>query len=238
MVDYAINTLKESKIAIVYSTDAAGQSINTTVTKQLADRKLQPTISQAVDITATDLSSQALKVKQSGAVAVVVQLIGAAGAKLTAEFAKLDYHPQILGMSAYNSPSTIKLMGPAGEGLIAIAYYYPADSAKGGTPEFRQVMAKYFPQDQLGVNQGLGYSSAALLVDVMKKIQGEVNAASIFKSFENNGPFDQKIAPPAKFAPFSQCSSNVNCRRGQTQAYLIQIKDGKSAPLTDFTAPK
>jgi branched-chain amino acid transport system substrate-binding protein len=238
MLDYAIRQLQKKRIGIVYSTDAAGQSILTTVTRQLAARNMQPAISQALDITATDMSSQALAVKRANAEAVVVQVLGQAGARLAAEFAKLGYRPQILGMSAYNSPRVIQLMGEAGEGLISIAYYHPADSDKPGMQEYRDTMKKYYPDDQLGVEQGLGYSSAAIVVDVLSKIKGDVTSETIVKALEESGPFDQKIAPPVKFAPFTTCGSNPMCRRGQDSAYLVQVKNGKAVPITEFTNVK
>jgi branched-chain amino acid transport system substrate-binding protein len=237
LLQYSIDTLHKNKIAVLYSSDQGGQDINAVVGKYLAGRGLKPVITLPIDTSATDVSSQALNVKQTDADLVLIQVFGTAGTRLVQEFAKQGYAPQIVGMTAFNDPTTIKLMGAAGDGIIAFATYYPPDADKPGMADFREQMHKYYPKDPLGLNAEMQWSAMAVMTNAIAKIDGPITSQSIFAMLESGQTFDQVVGPPVKWASFATCATNPLCRRGPTQAYLVQIRNGTSKPVTEMSPP-
>ncbi len=148
LLRHAVNTLKMNKIAIFYINQSFGLEGLRGVEEDIKQFGGKATLVAKIphDPTETSMSVQALKLKESGAEAVVLYTADSYAVALLREMAKIGYKPQILASSVLVG-NTMFQAGPqsAWNGAI-IANFIPLPSALlvdgKGDPEADRAMAE------------------------------------------------------------------------------------------------
>ncbi len=169
-VDYAIEH-GAKKIAIVAQHDAWGQSRYKPLIEAMAKNKLTAVEDLEMTVDDNDATVQALKIAQSGADAIIMELYAKPGAVLIRALNKLGQNPMLIGETGIADPvaftkqvdipgATDKFVTPS-----AVRYTTTSPEVKDWTAEIK----KMFPNDDLSVFNIMGIGAAQVLVAALDK---------------------------------------------------------------------
>ncbi|MFZ5825556.1 MAG: ABC transporter substrate-binding protein [Bacillota bacterium] len=147
LVKYATETLGKKKFAIFFQNDDYGKEGLEEALAQVKRRGGEVVAQVGYNVTDTDYSAYALKLKQSGAEAVLAWPSVKQYASLLKEAANIGYKPIWLASATANDASLLKLAGDAAEGAYFVSYLPdPNDPANANIPaikEWRENLKKY-----------------------------------------------------------------------------------------------
>ncbi len=126
LVDYALQTLKFKKIAVLYDTSDYGQGGEQLVTAELKAAGVQPVTVQGYNDNTNDFTSQLLAIKNAGAQAIILWGLYTQGAEILHQMQTLGMHTQVLASTGVTIGNFFQLAGSAANGMIgATAGYSP-----------------------------------------------------------------------------------------------------------------
>ena len=224
--EYLVNQLKHRKIAAIYQNDDFGQDAVTGLEQRMTSYSV-PLTKLPFDRGSTNFSGVVAQARQSGAEDVVFLGIPRDGALIMKEANKMGWKPQFSGHSALGDPQTFQLAGTAlVEGAIAVAVMEPLDSTKPQVLEFVARQKKYLPKTTPTTYSMHGYNAAYLLVEVLKRIQGEATGEKIAAELERIKGLDTGLMSPLTFS--------AEQHAGSQSAAFMRAKDGKWTIVTDW----
>ena len=128
LVDYASTTLHLSSVALVTEESDYGQGGLASVKAALQAKGITPVTAVTFPANANDLSSQVLKLKQSGAASVIYWGSLSPAALFAKQAKQLGYTGTILGSNAYTDANVLKLAGNAADGVYSVVNFIPQGS--------------------------------------------------------------------------------------------------------------
>jgi branched-chain amino acid transport system substrate-binding protein len=233
-VDYAVDTLKAKRIAMLYQNDGWGKPALEIATKQLEKHGQKLVEAQAFERFATDITSQVYKLKESNPDVVIVYALGQEAVLFFRGAEKLGWKPTVFGAGGLNDPKFIELLGKSDAKLYVASYYDPIDGDNPAIKDFSARYSKQFPQSKVSSMSLMGYSAAAVAVEALKRAGKEPDRAKVVAALDGMKDFDQKIGPKITFQPLS---AGPYARRGQTGVALMELKNGKFASMGGYIDP-
>jgi branched-chain amino acid transport system substrate-binding protein len=228
IIDYLVKERKLKKIASFYQDDEYGldgHQAGKARLKHQYDRAYAVEVDyKRADI---DFSSQAAKLKESGAEAVVLQAVYREPPRLAEQCHAIGYHPLFIGVSATVLDKTIELGGKHVEGFMGVEVN-PLPTDPGPFLDlYRSDMKKYFPNLALDNTNLYGYQKATLFVEGMQRAGRNLTRDSVLKAIESIKDWD-----PGWGLKYSYGGDN---RRVMSRAArLVIVKDGKWAKASDW----
>jgi len=184
--------------------------------------------SVSAEITDRDLSSHALKLKNSGAEAVVMWTMPTHGALLLAECAKIGYKPQF-GTSSTLSDSPVMMQITKGlwAGMINSAGIEPPDSNNPLMVKYRAWHQKYEPNERWGTFYYAGCLYAEPLAEGLRRAGRNLTPETLIKALETIKDWRENLGGPITFTPTDH--------QGTKYTYFVQVQpDGSWKKLTDW----
>jgi len=228
IIDYLVKERKFKKIASFYQDDEYGfdgHQAGKARLKHQYDRTYVAEVDyKRADI---DFSSQAAKLKESGAEAVILQAVYREPPRLAEQCRAIGYNPLFIGVSAIVLDKTIELGGKNVEGMMGVEVY-PLPTDPGPFLDlYRADMKKYFPNLALDTTNLYGYQKAALFVEAMQRAGRNLTRDSLLKAIESIKDWD-----PGWGLKYSYGGDN---RRVMSRAArLVTVKDGKWTKASDW----
>ena len=228
IIDYLVKERKFKKIASFYQDDEYGldgHQAGKARLKHQYDRAYAAEVDyKRADI---DFSSQAAKLKESGAEAVILQAVYREPPRLAEQCHAIGYHPLFIGVSAIVLDKTIELGGKHVEGVMGVEVY-PLPTDPGAFLDlYRADMKKYFPNLALDTTNLYGYQKAALFVEGMQRAGKNLTRDSLLKAIESIKDWD-----PGWGLKYSYGGDN---RRVMSRAArLVTVKEGKWTKSSDW----
>src|SRR5215467_14191255 len=228
IIDYLVKERKFRKIASFYQDDEYGLDGH-----QAGKARLKHQYDRAYAVEADykradiDFSSQAAKLKESGAEAVVLQAVYREPPRLAEQCHAIGYHPLFIGPSPIVLDKTIELGGKHVEGVIGVEVY-PLPTEPGPFLDlYRADMKKYFPNLALDTTNLYGYQKAALFVEAMQRAGRDLTRQSLLRGIESIKDWD-----PGWGLKYTWGGENrrVMSRVGR----LVTVKDGKWTKTSDW----
>ena len=127
LADYAVNTLKTGKVAVLYSDDEYGASMANGFKDALDKLGLKPAAFETFPRADQDFTGQLTTVKRSGADAIYPIGSYVAAALIAKQAKQLGMNLQLLGDTGLATPKFIELGGEAVEGSVLVEPFTPAD---------------------------------------------------------------------------------------------------------------
>lgn len=202
---YLLQNTPKAKIGVIYQNDDYGQDYLDGLTKGLGTRASDMIVDKETnDVGAPDLSSQILKLKNSGADTLFVFETPSPAIKALVATAQAGWQPTIF-LNAVSNPvpyvqAAQKTAGDpsAVNGIITVAYLKdsldPAQASDPGIQLFKQIMTRYYPEGKIEDNFNVyGMGTAFTLVDVLKKVGPNLTRAAVLDALghldETDNPF-------------------------------------------------
>lgn len=169
-VQYALDH-GAKKIAIVSQHDAWGQSRYDPLMAEMKKRNLTPVLDLEMTVDDNDATTQALKITQAGADAVIMELYAKPGAVLIRSLNKLGQNPMLIAQTGIADPvaftKEVAIPGATDKFVTPAAVRYaPSDPQM---KEWTDRIKKMFPNDELSVFNLMGIGSAQVMVAALKQ---------------------------------------------------------------------
>jgi branched-chain amino acid transport system substrate-binding protein len=163
-LDYAFSGLNASRVALLWENDELGRSAKRGFDLYMEAHKKQPAESIPFEVRSTDFTPHVRRL--ANAKAEVVILFGS-NANLAAALKAADrisYDAKWMGPFFTADPTTRKLAGPLLDGAYFSSWLLPVTADEPEVNAYRETVAKYFPNDPIGVFGLNGWSNGALFV--------------------------------------------------------------------------
>jgi len=228
IIDYLVKERKVKRIASFYQDDEYGLDGHQAGKARLKHQYDRGYVAE-VDYKRADIdfSSQAAKLKESGAEAVILQAVYREPPRLAEQCHAIGYNPLFIGVSAIVLDKTIELGGKHVEGVMGVEVY-PLPTDPGSFLDlYRADMKKYFPNLALDTTNLYGYQKATLFVEAMQRAGKNLTRDSLLKAIESIKDWD-----PGWGLKYSYGGDN---RRVMSRAArLVTVKDGKWTKVSDW----
>jgi len=228
LTGYLYEKLGYKKIAMFYQNDDYGKQGVQGVERYLFRHKIKLVEKISAEVTDRDLSTHALKLKNSGAEAVVMWAMPTHAALILAETAKIGFKPQ---WATSNTLSDSALMMQITKGLWAgmINSFFSElpDSNAPLMVKYREWHKKLAPQERWGVFYYAGIAFVEPFMEGLRRAGRNLTTESWIKAEESLKDF-QGIGAPITY-------TNPNDRQGGKHVFYGKVKpDGNITRLTDW----
>ena len=224
---YFFEQLKLTKVAVFYQNDDYGKQGLEGVERYEKEKGLKLATSVSAEVTDRDLSSHALKLKDSGAEAVIMWAMPTHGALLLAECAKIGYKPQ-WGTSATLSDAALMMQITKGlwAGMIHSNFAELPDSNHPLMVKYRAWHKKYEPDERWGTFYYAGIGMAEPLAEGLRRAGRNLTPETLIKALETLRDW-QGISAPITFTPTDH--------QGAKHIFFGQVQpDSSIKKLTDW----
>ncbi|MGO9360554.1 MAG: ABC transporter substrate-binding protein [Xanthobacteraceae bacterium] len=215
---YILANHPSAKIGILYQNDDLGRDYVTGLKAGLGAKAASMIVGEAsYETSDPTIDSQIVKLKSQGADLLYDASTPKFAAQAIKKVADLDWHPvHILDINASPMSSTLK---PAGldisKGIISTNYGKdPGDPQWKDDPGMKAYFAfmdKYYPEgDKLSTINTYGYSTAELLVHILRQCGDDLTRENIIKQATNIKNFTGSLALPGMTATTSPNDYRIN----------------------------
>lgn len=195
LTQFAAEKLGKKKIAVFYQNDDYGKDGLEGVEKYMKEKGMELAARVSVEVPDTDLSSHALKLKESGADAVIMYLLPKHAAIILGEAAKIGFAPQWISSSTLSdAPLMYEVTKGLWKGVIVASFGELPDSDHPLMVKYRQAWQKYAPKERWGTFYYAGIIWAEPLVEGLKRAgrnlttEGLISAMETLKDWKGIGP--------------------------------------------------
>jgi branched-chain amino acid transport system substrate-binding protein len=227
IIDYLVKERQLSKIASFYQDDEYGLDGHLAGKVRLKHYGLDYITEVDYKRADIDFSSQAAKLKESGAEAVILQAVYREPPRLAEQCHAIGYNPLFIGPSPIVLDKTIELGGKHVEEVIGVEVWPPPTDPGPFLDQYRADMQKYFPNLALDMTNLYGYQKAALFVEALQRTGRDLTRESLLQAITTIKDWD-----PGWGLKYSYGGDE---RRVMSRAArLVMVKDGKWTKMTDW----
>ncbi|MBR0898291.1 ABC transporter substrate-binding protein [Bradyrhizobium tropiciagri] len=201
---YILKEHPNAKIGVLYQNDDLGKDYLNGIKAGLGDKAAKMIVAEAsYEVSDPTIDSQVIKIKDAGADLFFSASTPKQAAQAIKKIAELGWHP--VHIVDINATSVGAVLQPAGleasKGLISTNYGKdPADPQWKDDPGMKRYfdfMAKYYPDGDKNSNfNTYGYSTAQLMVHVLKQCGDELTRENVLKQATNLKNVDLDMALP------------------------------------------
>lgn len=226
LTKYTVEKLQLQKIAFLYQNDAYGKSGLTGAKARLKAYKMKLVEEISVEPGEKDLSSQLMRLKSSGAEAVIMWVNPTSAAIALKTAATIGFKPHWISSNTLSDyPLMNKITGGLWEGVITGAFALPPDSDDPLMTKYREAAKKYSPEERWGTFYLAGILFAEPLIEALKKVGPKLSTEACLRELNSLKNF-QGIGPLVNWSPgVHQGSDSVMIQRcGPNSSYITLSK--------------
>ncbi len=227
LTGYLYEKLGFNKIAAFYQNDDYGKQGIMGVERYLKDKKINLVAKVSAEVTDRDLSTHALKLKDSGAQAIVMWCMPTHAALILGETAKIGYKPQwATSNTLSDSPMMLQITKGLWAGMINSNFAELPDSTHPLMVKYREWHKKLEPQERWGVFYYAGIMFAEPLVEGIRRAGRNLTTENLVKAMETLKDW-KGIGGPISYSATE--------RQGAKHVFYGKVRpDGTVERLTDW----
>ena len=201
---YILKEHPNAKVGVLYQNDDLGKDYLNGLKAGLGDKAAKMIVAEAsYEVSDPTIDSQVLKIKDSGADLFFSASTPKQAAQAIKKIAELGWHP--IHIVDINATSVGAVLQPAGldasKGLISTNYgkdpLDPTWKDDAGMKKYFDFMAKYYPEGDKNSNfNTYGYSTAQLMVHVLKQCGDDLTRENVLKQATNLKDVQLDLALP------------------------------------------
>lgn len=226
LTTYAAKNEGVKSVAVFYQNDLYGQKGLLGVKRGITDTKIKLATAVPYEVTDRDLSGHALKLRQSGADAVVLYATPTQGALIVREMAKIGFTPKLFASFTLADPVMFQLAGDAWNGVIATAYF-PVPGSDPKVDAMLETLLKINPQlRQSPFNALAGVSFLEPFIEALRRAGPTATRDSVVRAFESMRNWNGEVIRGVTFG--------ADRRQGLNRIYIIKSENRVYKKLTDW----
>jgi len=173
-----------------------------------------------------DLSSQILRLKNSGASVVIMWVNPTSAAIALKTSATIGFKPQWISSNTLSDyPLMNKITGGLWEGVITGAFVIPSDANHPLMNKYRNAVKKYAPEERFGVFYAAGIMFAEPLVDALKRVGPKLSTEAFIKQLNVTKNF-QGIGSVVNWTPkVHQGTDSIQIQKCGPNSSYIMLQD-------------
>ena len=232
LTKYIVEKLKMKKIGILYQNDAYGKDGLEGAKERLATYKMTLVAEIPVEPTEKDLASQILRLKNSGAEAVLLYVNPTAAVIALKTAANVGFKPQWVSANTLSDyPLMFKITGGLFEGVITGAFGEVPDSKNPLMVKYREAAKRLNPQERWGTFYYAGILFADPIVEALKKAGRNLSTEAVLKALNSIKDY-QTIGPKITWTEKQhQGTDSVMIQKCGPNASYIQLQGWTSNDL-------
>lgn len=231
VADFVVEQLKARKVALLSQSDEYGQRGADSVLKRLRERhRMEPAAHEVFNVSDTDFTAQVLKVKESGADALIVYGYIAPSSTIVRQAKQLGVTARIIGSNATSSRLYPKVVGEAAVGVLNVITV--ADLPESSSPaiarfreEFEKANPALVPQGRPDLTDLLAYGGAMTFVEGLKRAGRDLTREKFIAALETIRGFETGFSLPTTFTAADH--------EGNKAARILEIQPGGQRKLLD-----
>ena len=225
LAQYIVEKLKMKKIGMLYQNDAYGKDGLDGAKEQLATFKMSLVAEIPVEPTEKDLASQILRLKNSGAEAVLMFVNPTAAVIALKTAANVGFKPQWVSSNTLSDyPLMFKISGGLWEGVITGAFGEIPDSTNPLMVKYREAAKRLNPQERWGTFYSAGILFADPIVEALKKAGRNLSTEAVMKALNSIKDY-QTIGPKINWTEKQhQGTDSVMIQKCGPNASYIQLQ--------------
>ena len=195
LTKYIVDSLKIKKIGIIYQNDSYGKSGLEGCKQRMAAYKVNLEAEIPIEPTEKDLGSQILRLKNSGAEAVLMYVNPTSAVIALKTAANVGYKPQWVSSNTLSDyPLMFKISGGLWEGVITGNFAETPDSTNPSMAKFKAAAKRLAPDERWGTFYFAGILFADPIVEALKKAgrnistESVLNALNSIRNYQTIGP--------------------------------------------------
>ena len=230
IVGWMIDNAGVKKPCMIYQVDPSGEDHFAGAKKAVAARKMELAAAETFERGTTDFSAQVLKMKNAGCDFVYTATTLEAGARAVTAADRIGFKPKFAGFTTQADSTLIKLLGTLAEG------FYAADMMprpEGDDPAVKAYLAnlkKYAPDVEPTFFTAYGYAAMMLIADAIRDAGPQPTREKVIAALEKWNPKQSPMMGPVIF--------DASNHDGKKSLYMIQVKGGKWAKVSDWISSK
>jgi branched-chain amino acid transport system substrate-binding protein len=183
--DY-LRAQKLTKVALLTATDGFGKDGLNSLEQLATEFGIDIAIKEAFAVTDTDMTPQLLKIRESGAQALICWTIGPAGARVAKNVKQLGLKIPLVQCHGQPDPKYVELAGNAAEGsvmpstkLMIVDQLPDSDPQKAVIKDFLSLYRDVYHYDQqypINTHSGYAWDAIYLLANAMRQVGAEPQA--------------------------------------------------------------
>ena len=236
---YAVEKLKYKKVGIVYQNDVFGKGGLTGLRQRLATYNMKPAEEAPVEPGEKDLTSQMLRMKNSGAECVLMW-VSPTLAVITLKTAQtVGYKPQWIafdGLSDYQM--MYKITGGLFEGVITAAFVPPIDSNEPLVVKYREAAKKYAPEETWGTYVLAGIMFMEPLIEALKRTGPNLSTEAVITELNKFKNWKGLGAPITWTPQVHQGTDSVQIQKCGPKGSYILLQDWTRNELATWKKQK
>jgi len=226
LTKYVVEKMKFKKIAFLYQNDIYGKTGLEGCKQRLNALKMKLVEEISVEPSEKDLSSQILRLKNSGAEAVIMWVTPTIAAITLKTSATLGFKPQWVTSNSLSDYGLMNMItGGLWEGVITGAFTHAPDSNHPLIVKYREAAKKYAPEERWGTFFMAGALFAEPLVEALKRVGPNLSTEACLKQLNSLRNF-QGIGPAVTWTPTQhQGTDSVQIQKCGPNSTHILLQD-------------
>lgn len=201
LTDYLLKEGRFKKIGFLYQNDELGEAARLGLNKALKENGAELGADVGFERTTSEFSAQVLKIRDSGADAVVVMTSGPSFASIVKTANGLGVKPQWATYSVASIRTVRDLLGTSIDGILYGSEIDSPNSDAPGVLECEKLLGKYYPKVKLDWGSMLGYAQARLLVQALTRMGADITRDGLVSTFEQMHGVETGTTGPMGFSP-------------------------------------
>lgn len=230
LIEYAAKNLGVKTVAVFYQNDLFGQKGLLGAKRGAAAAKIKVVAAIPYELTDREFGAHAVKLRESGADAVLIYANPTAGALVVRGMGQIGYTPKLLSTSALADPAMFALAGNAWNG-VTLAAYFPLPGTDAKVDETLATIARINPAlARQPFNAVAGVAFLEPFLEGLRRAGPNLTRNSFITAMESIRNWDGQVARGITFGP--------DRRQGINKLYIIRSENGRYIRLTpDITYP-
>lgn len=200
-VEYAVNELDASRIAIIYQNDDYGKGGLTGAEMALEEMGMQFVAKVSTEIMDSDLSSHAARLRESGADVVLLWVLPRQAAIILGTTVVLGYQPQWIASSTLSDYELMyEITDGEWEGVIFSNFGLIPTDDHPIVNKYRDALHRFSPENRYSSFTQSGFLFSEPLVEALRRAGRDLTREKLIEAMESLDGF-QGIGPEISFAP-------------------------------------
>jgi branched-chain amino acid transport system substrate-binding protein len=225
LTKYIIETLKLKNLGILYQNDSYGKNGLEGCKQRLATYKMNLVAEIPIEPTEKDLGSQILRLKSSGADAVLMYVNPTSAVICLKTAANVGFKPQWVSSNTLSDyPLMHKISGGLWEGVITGNFGEIPDSKNPLMAKYREAAKRLAPEERFGTFYTAGILFADPIVEALKKVGRNISTEAVMKALNSIKDY-QTIGPKVNWTEKQhQGTDSVQIQKCGPNGSYIQLQ--------------